>query len=241
MSSSLNYPGGKGGAGVYQTIINQIPPHEVYVEPFAGGAAVFRHKRLASRTELWEISHSQYLSLRQDDATRKFVHHGCGLQMLERYVDSTDNQKLFYCDPPYPLGTRTARKLYGEHEWDDAKHQRFLSLVLLMGGKRIDQVDCPRFLISTYPNDLYARLLNGWRRIEFEAITRGATMRTEWLFMNYAAPTELHDYRYYGRDKRHREKIRRAGRSMAGKLKARAARDPLAARAILSYVPEELR
>lgn len=32
------YPGGKSGAGVYQTIINQMPPHQLYVEPFAGGA-----------------------------------------------------------------------------------------------------------------------------------------------------------------------------------------------------------
>jgi hypothetical protein len=30
----MSYPGGKGGSGVYQTIINQQPPHEVYIEPF---------------------------------------------------------------------------------------------------------------------------------------------------------------------------------------------------------------
>ena len=30
----MTYPGGKGGAGVLQTIINQQPPHEVYIEPF---------------------------------------------------------------------------------------------------------------------------------------------------------------------------------------------------------------
>ena len=32
----MPYPGGKGGAGVYQTIINGMPRHEVYVEPFFG-------------------------------------------------------------------------------------------------------------------------------------------------------------------------------------------------------------
>jgi DNA adenine methylase len=33
----MGYPGGKSGAGVYQTIINLMPPHTVYIEPFLGG------------------------------------------------------------------------------------------------------------------------------------------------------------------------------------------------------------
>jgi len=38
----MPYPGGKSGAGVYQTIINRMPPHRVYIEPFLGGAAIMR-------------------------------------------------------------------------------------------------------------------------------------------------------------------------------------------------------
>jgi DNA adenine methylase len=41
------YPGGKNGAGVYQTIINLMPPHQVYIEPFLGGGAIMRLKRPA--------------------------------------------------------------------------------------------------------------------------------------------------------------------------------------------------
>jgi DNA adenine methylase len=43
----MAYPGGKSGAGVYQTIINLMPPHTVYIEPFLGGGAVMRLKRPA--------------------------------------------------------------------------------------------------------------------------------------------------------------------------------------------------
>lgn len=45
----MRYPGGKNGAGVYQRIINLQPPHDVYVEPFLGGAAIMRLKRPARR------------------------------------------------------------------------------------------------------------------------------------------------------------------------------------------------
>ena len=43
----MPYPGGKAGAGVSQRIINLMPPHETYIEPFLGDAAVMRVKRPA--------------------------------------------------------------------------------------------------------------------------------------------------------------------------------------------------
>jgi DNA adenine methylase len=47
MLAGMVYPGGKNGAGVYQTIINLMPPHDVYIEPFLGGGAIMRQKRPA--------------------------------------------------------------------------------------------------------------------------------------------------------------------------------------------------
>lgn len=40
----MSYFGGKGGPGVWHTLINLMPPHQVYVEPFVGAGGVMRHK-----------------------------------------------------------------------------------------------------------------------------------------------------------------------------------------------------
>jgi len=42
----MAYSGGKGNS--YHKIINRMPPHRVYIEPFLGGGAVMRKKRPAS-------------------------------------------------------------------------------------------------------------------------------------------------------------------------------------------------
>jgi site-specific DNA-adenine methylase len=43
-----SYPGGKAGAGVPQRLINLLPQHQVYIEPFLGHGAVLLAKRPAS-------------------------------------------------------------------------------------------------------------------------------------------------------------------------------------------------
>ena len=43
-----SYYGGKSGAGIYQQIINQIPPHEAFISGCLGYCGIMRHKRPAS-------------------------------------------------------------------------------------------------------------------------------------------------------------------------------------------------
>jgi DNA adenine methylase len=43
----VSYFGGKSGPGVYHALINLMPPHAVYIEPFVGSGAVMRLKRPA--------------------------------------------------------------------------------------------------------------------------------------------------------------------------------------------------
>lgn len=44
----MAWPGGKDGAGVAQQLINEIPPHKVFVSAFLGDCAILRRKRPAS-------------------------------------------------------------------------------------------------------------------------------------------------------------------------------------------------
>jgi hypothetical protein len=49
MLDRVTYPGGKAGDGVYQSLINLMPPHQSYIEPFVGSGAILRLKRPAAR------------------------------------------------------------------------------------------------------------------------------------------------------------------------------------------------
>jgi len=64
-------------------------------------------------------------------------------------------------------------------------------------------------MISGYYSDIYAKELAGWRTATFKAQTRGGTTATEWVWMNFPEPLELHDYRYLGSNFRQRERIKR--------------------------------
>jgi len=43
-----SYNGGKNGSGVYQALINLIPPHDVFVTGFAGYCGVLANKAPAA-------------------------------------------------------------------------------------------------------------------------------------------------------------------------------------------------
>lgn len=71
-----------------------------------------------------------------------------------RQQDGPDT--LFYLDPPYLPGTRTAPDVYA-HEMTDADHRRLLAAARGAAGK---------VMLSGYPNGLYDGELAGWARHE---------------------------------------------------------------------------
>lgn len=203
-----SYYGGKAGSGVYQTIINHIPPHRIYCEPFLGAGAIMRFKKPAPDYNIG-FDLNRELVFKWQRATHPaglpfIVHNQCAFQFLEDISSNaifTDigHGVFIFLDPPYLLETRkTPRKTY-KHEFTREDHIRLLKLAVTLPFN---------IALSCYDNELYMSMLPGWRKIHFQAQTRRGTA-TETLYMNYPEPEALHDYTYLGTDFRERERIRK--------------------------------
>ena len=114
-----------------------------------------------------------------------------------------------YCDPPYMLSTRQGR-FYYDHEMSDDHHRQLLAMV--------QGLHC-RVLISGYPSELYGAALREWRCISYRTRTRGKTV-TECLWCNFPEPTELHDWRYAGKNFRQRLSLKRMAARWLRRLEA---------------------
>lgn len=256
------YPGGKSGAGVYQRLINLIPPHRVLIVPFAGHCGVTRNIRPAEHTividrdasvcEWWD----QWRRSKRGRALE--IHHCDGIEWLRYHAGVTEYsaaaardagssdgrssdagsrirrlvmkeycdrvslngatpadvaeqrvaresplsaaEAFVFCDPPYILSERSTGRIY-RCEMTDDDHLRFLSTMTLIDASRY------QILVCGYRSELYEPL-SDWNSIDHRVPTRGG-LQDERIWMNYAKPTKLHDYRFLGDSRRQRERIRR--------------------------------
>jgi len=210
----MRYPGGKSGSGVYQRIISQMPPHERYVEPFLGGGAVMRHKRparynLGIDLDGAAVQRADNLARAGEWLSARARPAGCGdvswewlnvdaLDWLGRWVPPA--RTLVYCDPPYPMSVRSSPHRMYRYELSEDRHRELLDVLRELSAL---------VMVSGYSCELYDQALSSWRVVRYRTMTRGGRMADECLWCNYPEPTELHDYRYLGRDFRERERIRR--------------------------------
>jgi DNA adenine methylase len=210
--NQVTYPGGKSGSGVFQAIINQLPPHRVYIEPFLGSGAIMRLKRPAIAS-IGIDSDADVIN--QTTAVFQGIPYarliiGDGIKFLKEYHWQGD--ELVYCDPPYLLETRRShRSIYRHEMFTIVEHRRLLSLLKTIPAA---------IAISGYKSELYIQELSTWRSISFQTTTRGGHLATEWLWMNYPASLQLHDYRYLGTNFRERERIKRKQKRWLSRLKS---------------------
>lgn len=210
----MPYIGGKSQAGVYQRIVSLIPPHRVYVEPFAGSFAIGRLMKPADKVIACDKDERPLAAL-PDHVEKKNI---CGLSFLESYPWRGD--EFVYCDPPYVLSTRGGRRYY-RHELTDDDHRWLLRVIFWLSSLGV------KVMLSGYASALYESeglgtdpifLRPGWNVETFEVMDRGHNWKQECLWFNYPRPSELHDHSYVGADRRERWNIERRRRRWRDRL-----------------------
>lgn len=224
------YPGSKGASGLAERIIRQMPPHRLYVEAFAGRAAVYRRKRRAERSILIDADPNACETLRAFTAGESGVDIVCysALDYFASFRWSVHPDTLIYFDPPYLRSTRT-RLLYDFEFASAEQHELLLTLA--------KSLPC-MVMVSGYKSKLYAKLLKTWRTVEIPAMTRGG-MRTEILWCNFSEPDLLHDPRFAGGGYRERENISRKKKRWAAKFAGMDRRERQAIAAALTVCDRE--
>jgi len=203
LDDSGRYPGGKSLAGLWQWIVARIPTHALYVEPFAGKAAIARHKPPAMETVLIDKDQRATNWLRRLSLPGSTIVNGDGISWLSKNRRRLGIDAVVYVDP-YMRATRTKKRIY-RHELSDAGHARLLRV--LRG------LNC-RVMISGYNSPLYRRELVTWHVEARPVITRGRTMRDEFLWCNFD-PFQLTSselavrYHALGQGFRERERVNR--------------------------------
>lgn len=198
-SKSINdtYAGGKNASGVYQFLINHVPPVKCIVSGFLGHCGLLKNIKPAKLmvgidkdvlvTDRWN----------KENTSVKLI-TGDFLLNLDWVNPKQLGATLVFLDPPYLNETRANQgKLYN-HEFETTEqHKTLLEKA----------VKFPCFvMITAYENELYNSYLdgkNGFTKHYFNGQTRGGR-KQECMYINYEVPTQLHDYKYYGTDYRER-------------------------------------
>ena len=219
----MSYSCGKSGRGVYQTIINQIPPHKLYAELFLGGGPVLLAKKPAACSFCSDIDPDVIRSFQNridsiDPKLPPYIYVLCAnaLEILSQAIELFSpwdflnrSDAFLYLDPPYLLETDHDQDPLHNHEMSYQEHERLLTLILELDSK---------VAISGYWSELYAVLLKDWRSIHLTNHTRSGRQAVEYLWMNYPPPKRLHDYSYLGSNFRERERIKRKIKCWQNKL-----------------------
>jgi hypothetical protein len=223
-----SYPGGKGSDGTIHKLINAIPPHHHYVEPFVGGGAVVRHKRPAPLSNTVLDLDKNVIQVWLDQAPPWVqVVHGDGLAMLGKPLPQYATGRTFwFIDPPYLDETLKSGQAPYAHRFTYEQHVHLLRTV-----EHMRRTSDHLMMVCALPNLLYERHLKHWNTFQYQNMTR-VGLQTEQVWFNYTV-TDLHDYRYLGKDYRDRERIKRKQKN---KIKELAALPPLERKALLEHI-----
>ena len=202
------YPGGKNSSGVYQTIINKITPHDLYIELFLGNGSIMA--KLAPSTYQIGIDIdlsviNEWLKVNLEVDLSRFLLNANAIDFIESFLPTASILKnlgvriFIFCDPPYLMETRKKQDDIYTYEMTERDHIRFLAAISRL-------MPFANILISHYSCNLYNDVLVNWYKQDFSNNTRAGRV-TDRLYWNYEVK-ELHDYSFLGENYREREKIK---------------------------------
>lgn len=226
-----NYPGCKGGNGVYQQIISHIPPHRILVLPFLGHCGILRNIAPADIVIAVDASYKvvsswrNYLTeiLKYDIDSNNSVFYknlyspGALPETIHIYQDDAlhflihslpgilhtyrDTAENVFCYLDPPYPFSTRKSQRKIYEKEMSDQEH---LQLLSSIKEM----MANTMISTYKNRMYDQSLSEWNTHSFRVSTRNGPA-TESIYFNYSLQDGmLHDYRFLGKNFKDRERIR---------------------------------
>lgn len=211
------YNGGKNGSGVYQSIINQIPPHIVFISGFAGNCGVLANKRFASMANIAvDLDTAVVDGWSKIPGVLSFQGDFCDIiiRLINLYPADIRTQIFVFLDPPYLSDVRSCKKGFYKYKMEDPEsHLHLLRLAKSLAGNYGIKI-----MFTHYPCDLYNEELKDWHFLDIQGRTRYG-MRIERLYMNYQPPQSLHDYRFLGENFRERELYKKMRCNMVHKFR----------------------
>lgn len=239
LPSLKTYPGGKGADGTYQRLINEIPAHENYIEPFLGRGSILRYKKAAESINLGlELDERIFRIWKQEAPAWVKVRNTCGLEYLDhiatRALDDSYayDETFIFLDPPYINETLSNGLAPYQHRFTYDDHIRLLNTL-----NRIDKACDAMLMVCALPNLLYESMLKGWRTFQYQNKTRHG-MQTEQVWVNYPVPERLHDTRYVGATYRDRERLKKNANGIIRRLERM---NPLERQAIMERISTHIR
>lgn len=206
------YLGRKGGSGVAQWIINKMPKHDVYIEPFCGCAVVASLKKLAMVDNvLIDVNSGIIDELKQHSFSKDFtLICDDSLAIIDRLISDYIGQGkkvLIYLDPPYLPETRSSfSSCQYSYELTILQHSWLLSF---MKDKLLQFPKNLYFMISGYKSDMYMSMLECFFYFDFQTMSRGG-IRTESLWTSFNPDDYVkHQYDYVGSTFTDRQRIKR--------------------------------
>ncbi len=209
-----NYTGNKQVNGLWQWIINRIPPYKIYYELFAGSAAIARNLPTKDPKVIVDCNAGITDALRCiPRLSNAKIICGDAVQILSSVAAAPGATDIFiYMDPPYRFDSRLQKgRVYYKSEFGtDEQHKKLLRAAATV------KCSC---MISHPENDLYDEYLQGWTKEKYKVSYQG-TPAYEWIYYNYPRPDVLHTYDFVGGDCWDRQRVKRKIERLAAKLAA---------------------